>query len=220
MKLTDIHTHNRPQESVLGIQNLMNPDQVQVALEQPGLYSAGLHPWHIHPDFWKEDVLLLKACIHHPNLLAIGEAGLDRLTDLPISLQTDVFRAMVELSEAAKKPLIIHAVRTHGEIMLLKREMKPTQPWIIHGFNLRESIADGLLESGFHLSFGASLLHENSAASKVFSHVPDDRFFLESDESSIDLKDLYTRAANLRGCTVDQLTESLYERFNRLFYKA
>jgi TatD DNase family protein len=220
MKLTDIHTHNRPPESVIGIQNLMNPDQVKNALEQPGLYSAGLHPWHIHPDYWREDVHMLTESIHHPNLLAIGEAGLDRLTDLPINLQMDVFRAMVELSEAAKKPLLIHAVRTHGEIMLLKREMKPTQAWIIHGFNLRKSIADGLLESGFILSFGAALLNENSAASKVFTEIPADRFFLESDESTIELKDLYKRAANLRECTVDQLTESLYERFNQLFYKA
>ncbi|MFM9007042.1 MAG: TatD family hydrolase [Bacteroidota bacterium] len=219
MKLTDIHTHRRPPESVWGIQNLMNPDQVKNSLDQPGSYSAGLHPWHIHPDYWREDVQLLRECLHHPNLFAIGEAGLDRLTDLPLSLQVDVFRAMVELSETAKKPLLIHAVRTHGEIMLLKREMKPVQAWIIHGFNLRKSIADGLLDSGFHLSFGAQLLHENSSASQVFTDVPDDRFFLESDDSSIDMKDLYVRAANLRGCTVEQLTESLYGRFNKLFSK-
>ncbi|MFM9055186.1 MAG: TatD family hydrolase, partial [Bacteroidota bacterium] len=161
----------------------------------------------------------IREFIHHPKVVAIGEAGLDRLTDLPLSLQTEVFTEMVSLSEEARKPLIIHAVRTHAEIALLHKSLKPKQAWIIHGFNLRKSIADGLLDSGFHLSFGAQLLHENSSASQVFPDVPDDRFFLESDDSSIDMKDLYVRAANLRGCTVEQLTESLYGRFNKLFYK-
>lgn len=219
MKLTDVHTHQCPPGNVAGIINLMNPDQVSKALAQPGLYSAGVHPWHIHPDHWQEDVKLIRENIRHPNLIAIGEAGLDRLVDLPVSLQEDVFRAMVELSEEAGKPLIIHAVRTHAEVLLIRRELRPTQPWIIHGFNLKQSIADALLNSGCLLSFGAALLHANSAASRVFPSVPEELFFLETDDSNTDIKEIYQRTALLRDCTIDQLTASIYERFNATFIK-
>ncbi|MBL7924176.1 MAG: TatD family hydrolase [Bacteroidia bacterium] len=214
---TDIHSHHPPSPGVLAIRNLLNPDTVEAGLAEEGLYSIGIHPWHIHPDHWKEDAAHLRAFIHHPKVLAIGEAGLDRLTDLPLSLQEEVFSAMVQLSEEAKKPLIIHAVRTHHEIAMLHRALQPTQRWIVHGFNVRMSIAQGLLQHGLCLSFGEALLKQGSPASEVLQQMPLEQLFIESDDKTADVPSLYRRAAQLRDMDPEVLKEDMYKRFCSMF---
>ncbi len=213
----DIHTHHPQVEGTLAVRNLLNPDTAIQWLESEGLFSIGIHPRHIHPDYWKEDVNTLRTLIKHPKVIAIGEAGLDGLADLPLSLQEEVFFSMVQLSEEAGKPLIIHAVRTHHEISMLHRNLKPTQPWIIHGFNLRENIARGLISHGLYLSFGEALLHHKSPASQVASWVPLDSLFIESDDKTIDIKTLYDHVAGLRGMEVEALKENIFRRFCNIF---
>lgn len=217
MTYYDIHTHREPERGVKAIRNLMNPDTLATELEQEGLYSAGLHPWHLHPDHWQEDIAEIRKHMHNPRLVAIGEAGLDRLTDLPLELQKSVFVETVRLSEEAKKPLIIHAVRTHAEITLLHAQLKPTQAWIIHGFNNRNTIGHGILNQGIHLSFGAAILNEGSPAAKMLAETPQDRFFLESDDAQVPMKELYHRAALLTGKDIETMVSHIEERFNRMF---
>lgn len=213
----DIHSHYPPPEGVLSIQNLLNPDAVAGAIEKEGLFSIGIHPRHIHPDHWKEDVEVLREFIHHPKVLAIGEAGLDGLADLPLALQEEVFSAMVNLSEESKKPLIIHAVRTHQAIVMLHRNLKATQAWIVHGFNVRNSIAQGMLSHHLYLSFGEALLNHNAPASEVAGLMPLDLLFIESDDRQIDVKLIYERLAALRNIEVEVLKENIYHRFCKVF---
>lgn len=217
MKFIDVHTHLVPPPDVMAIRNLMNPDSVKTSLEEDGLFSVGLHPWHLHPDYWQDDMKVIREFIHHPKVVAIGEAGLDRLTDLPLSLQTEVFTEMVSLSEEARKPLIIHAVRTHAEIALLHKSLKPKQAWIIHGFNVRMNIALGLIQQGIYLSFGAALLDEHSQACAVLQAIPEDLFFLESDDKAVSMLEIYNRAAMIRNTSVESLKKSLMNRFEKLF---
>jgi TatD DNase family protein len=213
----DIHTHHEAPSGVTGIRNLMNPDTLAKDLEAEGLFSAGLHPWHLHPDHWQEDLEEIRKNLNHSRLVAIGEAGLDRLVDLPLDLQKEVFLSTVRLSEESKKPLIIHAVRTHAEMTLLHAQLKPQQPWIIHGFNLRKNIGDALVSHGIHLSFGAALFHEGSPASRMLEVMPEDLFFLESDEVTLSHADLYRRAADIRGVPVADLASGIEKRFKMMF---
>ncbi|MFN8153090.1 MAG: TatD family hydrolase [Bacteroidia bacterium] len=214
MKYIDIHTHHSlSSEDCISVRNLLNPDQMENEDLNTGYFSAGIHPWHIHPDHWEEDIDKVSAISTHPHVLAIGEAGLDRLTDLSISFQTDIFKSMVLLSEEVKKPLIIHAVRTHGEIMLLHRQLLPTQPWIIHGFNLRWTIAEALLDHGFFLSFGSAIFQHKSSAALALSKTPLERVFLETDNVQADIRFTYHRAATLLGVETNELQGSIYNNF-------
>jgi TatD DNase family protein len=217
MNYYDLHTHHRPADQVMAIQNIMNPDAVEETLKNDGYYSIGIHPWHIHPDHWKEDIETLRKHIQHPKVLALGEAGLDRLVDLPLVVQQDVFQAMVELSEEAKKPLIIHSVKTHSEIVMMYRTMKPVQPWIIHGFNVRWTIAEGMLQHNMYLSIGASVLSHHSSATDVVTRMPLEKLFIETDERPELLQEIYQRVALLKGITVTELLESIRSRFEKLF---
>jgi len=213
----NIHTHREADSNSIALRNLMNPDTMEEELQKDGHYTIGIHPWHIHPDHWKEDLELVSNLASHPRVLAIGEAGLDRLTDLPLNLQQDVFTSMVQLSESTGKPLIIHAVRTHSEIGILHNALKPKQTWILHGFNSRQTIATGLTDKGILLSFGKALLHGDQPAAGVLSNLSEGQFFLETDEADESISTIYQRAAEIRSNTKEQLMDQLSNSFNNLF---
>lgn len=217
MKYIDIHTHHSSiAPDVISIRNLLNPDTLERELQLPGHYSIGIHPWHIHPDHWEEDVELVEQYINRESVLAIGEAGLDRLTDLPLDIQTTVFKAMVMLSEMAQKPLIIHAVRTHAEILLLHQQLVPSQPWIIHGFNLRASIAQAFIDKGIYLSFGHAVSNHLSAATHSLQITPVNQLFLETDDKQADIKEIYQRAAALKEKSVEELSTTIFSEFKKI----
>lgn len=216
--LTDIHSHhfNAPPDGIR-ISNILNVDRLEEHLAGNGLFSVGIHPWHIHPDHWEEDIAVIKSHVFNPKILALGEAGLDRLIDLPLNFQKDVFMSMVELSEEAKKPLIIHCVRSFSELASLHRAVNPTQKWILHGFNMRKEIAIGLLDQGFYFSFGSAILYHKSSASIALAMMPSDRFFLESDESHEPLDSIFAAAAKIRGVDQTVLSDDLFNSFKELF---
>ena len=217
MKYINFHTHHPdPSPDVIPIHNLLNTDQYAKTDFGNGYYSIGIHPWYIHPEHWLEDALEAEKYISHKHVLAIGEAGLDRMTDLPMNLQVEVFKKMVFFSEKAKKPIIIHSVRSHAEILLLHKEADPKQAWIIHGFNLRLSIAEAFIQQGFYFSFGSAILHHKSAASLALTSIPSDRILLETDDKPVTIQEIYKRAAQLRNLTEEETKEIIYANFKKL----
>ncbi len=64
-------------------------------------YSAGIHPWHVPAAVTSNvrcEMNVLSSLIGHPQVLAIGEAGLDKLADAPIAVQIEVFEYQAQLS--------------------------------------------------------------------------------------------------------------------------
>ena len=80
-----------------------------------------------------------------PSIVAIGEAGLDRLRGPALPLQAQVFEVQALIAERQRLPLIIHSVRTIPEILAIHRRLRPTVPWIFHGFRGRPEAAVQIL---------------------------------------------------------------------------
>lgn len=93
-----------------------------------------------------------------------------------LAAQTALLRIHYELSETLRKPLILHIVKSFPEIIALRKQWKPTQPWIIHGFRGKPQLARELLAHGFHLSYGKKY----NPASLAITHVS--RLLRETDE--------------------------------------
>ncbi len=192
----DLHTHH-PTLSP-GILEIESVYYGQSRQPKASTRSAGLHPWFLESDLeagrrWLQDQAIL------PGTVAIGEAGLDKVCKTPWDLQMKAFQYCVEISEALEKPLIIHCVRAFSEMIALKVAWKPIQAWIFHGFNKNTSTANMLLQHGCFLSFGTSILLEQSHASASLKASPPDRFFLETDDAEVPIEAVYQRAAAIRG---------------------
>jgi len=142
---------------------------------------------------------------------------LDRLAEASLELQAQAFRAQAALAERLGLPLAIHCVKAFPEIIAAKNEFKPRLPWFIHGFRNGPEVAKALLEHGFLLSLGAALLNPAPALHETFRDVPDASFLLETDESGRSIEEIYAKAAELRGKSVESLRESVFESFKRVF---
>ncbi len=144
--IIDIHTH-RPYPQPEGIiSKALRPDSAETSeMKTFQLYSVGMHPWDTQDT---EDAGLfarLEEIAAQPNVAAIGECGIDLLRGAPMFRQLLVFRRHVEISEKLRKPLIIHDVKADDIICGLRRDMKPTQPWCIHGFRGKPAAAMALI---------------------------------------------------------------------------
>jgi TatD DNase family protein len=179
--------------------------------------SVGLHPWFLEESSLDAAIKWLETQASAPGVLAIGETGLDKVCDTPWTLQETAFRHGIALSESLQKPLIIHCVRAYNEVIYLKKQVKPAQPWIFHGFNKHPDTAQMLLREGCFLSFGAALLQTGSHSAAALQMTPDERFFLETDDAEgLGITRIYEKAAAIRGISVDELAALLEKNVRTL----
>ena len=216
LKFIDIHTHTEESnENLLQIINL----NLESPCPDQGFYSYGIHPWALdNVDFQIEEALsLLEARLQSPNVLALGEAGLDKIHKASFERQVAVFERQIELSEALQKPMILHDVRSHNEIIALRKKHKAQQPWIVHGFSGTEQDVRQLIGQGIYLSVGESLLHPERKIHKSFKFIDLDYLFLETDMAEIGVEKVYEAAANLLEMDLSAVQTRIFANFARLF---
>ena len=174
--------------------------------------SMGVHPWDtIDRDVALRDMETLARQCDNKHIVAIGEAGLDRLRGGDMEFQMSVFVAQVELSEKIGKPLIIHAVRTLNEILKVRQTSGSTMPWIIHGFRGEKAKAEKVLSTGIHLSIGEKFSLATIAA------IPDDELIIETDESTLTIGEIAAKVAETRNTTANAVMTLSAKNIARIF---
>ncbi len=183
-------------------------------------FSIGIHPWYIE-NREKADAGLqtVEKALSHPLCMAAGEAGLDKISQVPWELQEEIFVRHAKLAENHNKPLIIHCVKAYSELLGLRKELKAEQVWIFHGFNSSYEMAQQLIQQGCMLSFGNLLWKEGSKARAVIKRVEPRQWFLETDDEDISIESVYKKAADLTGKTVNDLRVIMQENCKRVFQK-
>ncbi len=176
--ITDYHTHNllAPPGSIINVPQewLLHPAEAQ--WRSGSIYSAGIHPW------WTADSNAVAAMLRNlpdvitlPQVVALGECGLDPLQGTSLSEQERIFTQQIELSEYIGVPLTLHIVRTYDRLLALHKRLRPKQQWTVHGFRGKPALARQLLAAGFNLSFGTRRNEES------FALTPPDRRYTETD---------------------------------------
>jgi TatD DNase family protein len=215
LKFIDIHTHTEESsESLLQIINL----NLESPCPKQGFYSYGIHPWALdNADFQAEKALqTLEEKLKLPQVLALGEAGLDKMHRASYERQIELFERQIELSEALQKPMILHDVRSHNEIIALRKKHKAQQPWIVHGFNGTEQDIQQLTGQGMYLSVGEALLHPERKIYKSFKFIDLDYLFLETDMAEIGVEKVYEAAAKLLEIDLPTLRTRIFANFARI----
>ncbi|MDR3060644.1 MAG: TatD family hydrolase [Dysgonamonadaceae bacterium] len=216
MYFYDIHTHSIPSnEDVVSIlnHNVGESGSFCGLNLQHQLYSIGLHPWKIRENNLSQSIDFIEKNAIFDAVKSIGECGLDKACETPWHLQEKAFTAQIKISESIQKPLIIHCVKAFDELIALKREIKPHQTWIIHGFRGKPEQANQLVKQGFFFSFGP-IYNEES-----LSLIPQDRFFLETDHSGKTIESVYQKAAVTLGLDIELLGSILENNLKRTFIR-
>jgi TatD DNase family protein len=214
-RLINIHTHHPT--AAVGVLEIQSVRFGEIPEPDALYFSVGLHPWYLDGISRESALLWLREQAMRPEVLAVGEAGLDKLTGAAWDVQMQVFEWCIEVSEEVEKPLVVHCVRAYEEVLALKKRLKPKQPWMIHGFRKNLSVAKRLLDAGCVLSYGAALLQAQAALQEAFIDTPDDAFFLETDDQDVDIRQIYAAAAEIRQVSVERMARMMRENFQRVF---
>ena len=213
MKLINIHTHESSgNASVLEIVN-QYPNSFN---ENVPYFSIGIHPWYINENSWQAELEIIEEKLQFENCLALGECGLDKRRETSIEFQIEVFEAQLLLAQKYNMPVIIHCVAAFQELIALKQKLKITIPLVIHGFSKSGELAEQLVKQGFYLSFGKYLI-KNPELESVFSAIPNDRFFLETDTIEEGIEQVYNLAAKYKNIDVVALQQIVTKNFNTVF---
>ena len=216
MPFVDIHTHiARANDNLIQIINL----DLNQSCPEHGCFSYGIHPWELdNVEFQAEKALqALEEKLKLPQIVALGEAGLDKMHKASFERQIELFERQIELSETLQKPMILHDVRSHNEIIALRKKHKAQQPWILHGFSGTKQDVKQLIGQGIYLSVGESLLHPERKIHKSFKFIDLDYLFLETDMAEIGVETVYEAAANLLEMDLSALQTRIFANFARLF---
>lgn len=214
VEFVDIHTHGEGGANI----SLTNLAFVDEPISNH-IYSFGIHPWDIKDlNFSKAINEVISIIESHKNIVAVGECGVDRAIKTPVEIQFQFFTKQYELSEQYKLPLIIHCVKAYSDFQALIKKLKPTQPWIFHGFSSNAEIAKDLIARGCYLSFGKMLLN-NTKVQNVFSNLPIESVFFETDNSAEKIENIYKKAAELRHICISELKHKIWLNYNKVFNK-
>ena len=207
--LLDIHTHRRV--AVSG-EYILSVEPARFEPVDGCYYSVGIHPWKVSeaaPEDWEK----LERAAGHPSVLAIGEAGLDKLASADILLQKEVFVRQVLLSESVGKPLVIHCVKAFNELIELKKKYRPRMPWVVHGFRNNLHIACRLMQENIYFSLGERYQPD------VLQYVPLECLLAETDEGTQDIRRVIGRMAETKNVEVSFLCDRIDENARKIFFQ-
>lgn len=210
----NIHTH-LPSHHGNGIEIIQC--QPTDTIDNHMFASAGIHPWQLDDTSFDTDSALAMIEEKIGLWAAIGEAGIDKTHRNTIELQKEIFRKQVILSEKHSKPMIIHNVRAHSEIIAMRSETKARQPWIVHGFSGNALTAKQLTDKGMYISVGKNLLNPKSKTADSLKSIPLDRLFAETDTADTPIKDIYACIACALVMDIEELKDVIYLNFKQIF---
>lgn len=207
--LIDIHSHKRN----VNYLTIVNKSDSNVT--ESDCFSFGIHPWNtseIEDNFlnFEKEISLIKC-------LAIGEIGLDKLNGPTIDVQKKVFLKQIEISEKYELPIILHCVKSWNEISEIRKLLNPIQSWIYHGFN-KAGIINEVLKSDIYVSIGSSIF-TNIKLQEIVNLIPNERLFLETDDSNLDIFDIYKKVSEIKKIPLSELEEIIEQNFKRVFRK-
>ncbi|MBI2399254.1 MAG: TatD family hydrolase [Xanthomonadales bacterium] len=158
----------------------------QLAVEHPGfLYAtAGLHPHHAH-EYDAELDALLRSLLAHPEVVAVGETGLDYHRDFsPRDAQRFAFEQQLAIAIEVQKPLFLHQRDAHVDfIAILDAVRGPLPPVVVHCFTgERQELVD-CLDRGFHIGITGWICDERRGEHlrELVRLIPADRLMIETD---------------------------------------
>ena len=216
MSFVNIHTHSF--STNITLTEVVNVYSYAITGEEKFSFSSGLHPWRLSNG--DEEIQLLKKHIDHPNLIAIGECGLDFInSDVSRARQEDLFEQQLLLAQEHNKPVIVHCVKAYDRVLSIHAKLKITVPVVMHSFKGNSQILEQFVKRGIYVSFGKWLFVENSVAVECVKKLSLQQFFLETDaQDDLSIEAVYQKVAELREEEVQEIKEKIYQNYISVFH--
>lgn len=214
----DIHTHaSAANDGIYAVENLLAHEGLGPGYPARA-YTAGIHPWYLNESNLPGLLEYIKDISADQRIIALGEAGFDRLRGPSMDLQRQAFTEQAKIAVGLDKPLIIHCVKAWEELLDMHRLLKPSVPWMVHGFRGKKELASQLLSRGMYISFWFDFIIRPESSDLV-RFIPRERIFLETDGADTDIRNIYLKVATDLGISVSDLKKIIISNFNELFIR-
>ncbi len=144
--------------------------------------AVGFHPQDAHT-ITQHDIDELIDIVKDPNILAIGEIGLDYYWSKDhIDSQKHWFIQQIELANTVKKPIIIHNRDATQDVLDILKAHPAQYGGIMHCYSGSVQMAFEFLKQNMYISLAGPLTFKNARVPKeVASAIPIDRLLIETD---------------------------------------
>lgn len=124
----------------------------------------GLHPSHVQPDTWQQELALVESWLGKRAWAGIGETGIDLYWDkTTLEIQQKSFARQIEWAKDLNLPIIIHAREANREcIDLVHAGQDGRLRGIFHCFSGTAEEAREMTDLGFMLGIGGTLTYPKS----------------------------------------------------------
>ena len=208
-----------------------------------GLYAmAALHPTETK-DATEADLTEIESFCNGPNVVAVGESGLDYYWDQSyIPKQQDVLRFHARLAIEKDLPLVLHNRDKQNQtgssddlIRILGGEQAAAAPGkrlfgVFHCFGGSPNFAQAVMDLGFHVGIGGTLTFKNGGVPEAIADVPLERIVLETDAPFLapaphrgkrnepaHTRLVAEKLAEVRGMTVEEVAAATTANAGKLF---
>jgi TatD DNase family protein len=155
----------------------------ELARREPMLHAAvGFHP-HVAADIKAVDWPLLEDLAGRPEVVALGEFGLDyHYEHSPRPAQREVFAAGVRLAADRDLPLVIHSREADADTLSVLDAADRLPRGVFHCFTGSPALAEEALARGFYVSFsGIATFPKSETVREAARRVPLERLLAETD---------------------------------------
>ena len=171
---------------VTGASREGSPKALALAKAHPGVLfaTAGVHPHHA-TEYTEECDAEMRALHAHPEVVAVGECGLDYFRDFsPRPAQRRAFERQLDIAAGNGKPLFLHQRDAHADFMAVMRQFEGRiGPAVVHCFTgSREELFD-YLDQDWHVGITGWLCDERRGQHlrELVRHIPAHRLMIETD---------------------------------------
>ncbi|MFH2085268.1 MAG: TatD family hydrolase [bacterium] len=195
---------------------------------------AGLYPGdgqkHQH---WRDDLDKIEKMVKsNEKVVGIGEIGLDsHWNEKNETLETEMFKAQLEMAVRLDKPVVIHNRLSHELIRKIIEQMTVLPRGQFHCFSGNVDFLDWVLSRGFYVGFDGNVTYKsNRELRELVKLVPSNRLLLETDSPYLppigkrgernepcNVRITGQIMADLRGQSLQALGEQTTENAIRLF---
>lgn len=213
----DFHTHRRSGDAleILNVEAL-DAGAVARACQQGQPFSLGVHPWRadVSQTELQEAFSRIEQCVNVDGFVAIGECGLDWVSQVARAAQMSVFEQQIELAHRLAVPVVLHCVRAFEEVMQTLRVRKIRRA-VFHSFVGSPQQAERVVREDYFCSFSPRSL-ASPRTREVIKAIAPSVMLVERDECECPIEEVYEAVATLRKCSVEELRELVFENYKRL----
>jgi TatD DNase family protein len=181
---------------VTGASREHSPKALALALAHPGVLfaTAGVHPHHA-TEYTDECDAELRALHAHPEVVAVGECGLDYFRDFsPRPAQRRAFERQLQIAvdlavdgagkPHASKPLFLHQRDAHADFMAVMKDFDgKLGAAVVHCFTGSRAELFDYLDQDWHVGITGWLCDERRGQHlrELVKHIPANRLMIETD---------------------------------------